>query len=67
MVVVIFRFSNPSTLALGTDVLTARPGAAEMATAEAARATREAWMEEENIVMKAVKAVDETTPMKRWD
>jgi len=50
MVVVTFRFINPSTLALGVDVLTVRPGAAETATAEATRATRKAGREEENIV-----------------
>ena len=63
-VVVTFKFSNPSTLTLEVEVLTVKPGAAETATAEATRATREAWREEENIVMKAVKAVDETTPMR---
>jgi len=64
MVVVTFRLSNPSTLALGTDALTVRPGVAETATAEATRRTREARREEENIVVKVVKTVGAMTPMK---
>jgi hypothetical protein len=64
MVVVTFKFSNPSTLTLGVDALTVKPGAAETATAEATRATKEARREEENIVVKVVKAVGEATPMR---
>ena len=41
-VVVTFKFSNPSTWGLGTDVLTDKPGPAETATAVATRATKEA-------------------------
>ena len=63
-VVVTFKFSNPSTLRLGVEVLTVKPGAAETTIAEATRATREARREEENIVMKVVKAVDDATPMR---
>ena len=66
MVVVTFKYSNPSTWALGTDALTVRPGAPETATEEATRATREARRVEENIVMKIVKAVEEPSRMKRW-
>jgi hypothetical protein len=68
-IVVTFKFSNPSTFVLGVEVLTVKLGAAETAMEEATRATREAWREEEeeNIVMKAVKVVDETTPMKPRD
>jgi len=67
MVMVTFKFSNPSTSVLGVEVLilTLGPpgaaGAAEVATAEATRATREARKKEENIV---VKVVEETIPMK---
>ena len=39
--VVTFRLSNPSIFGLGVEVLTTRLGAAETATAEAARATGE--------------------------
>jgi len=62
-VVVTFKFSNPSTLRLEVGVLMTNPGAADTATAEATRATREARREEENIVMNVVKTVGETTPM----
>jgi len=57
MVVVTFRFSTPSTLALGVEVLTVKPGAAETTTAEAARTSRE----EKSIAAKAVRAADEAT------
>ena len=50
MVVVTFRFSNPSTLTVGVEVLRVRLGAAEMETAETMRTTREA-QGEENIVI----------------
>ena len=52
IVVVTFKFPNPSTLALGIDALTVRPGAAETVTVEATRARREARRDEENILMK---------------
>jgi hypothetical protein len=55
--------SNPSTLTSGVEALTIKLGAAETAKAEAMRATRKARKEEESIVMKAAKAIDETTPM----
>jgi len=57
MVVVTFRFSTPLTLALGVEVLTVKPGAAETTTAEAARTSRE----EKSITAKAVRAADEAT------
>ena len=56
-VVVTFKFSKPSTLALGMDALMVRPGAAETATAEATRATREVRRVEENIVVKVVRVM----------
>jgi len=62
-VVVTFKFSNPSTSTLGVEVLRVRPGAAETAIAEATRAAREARREEENILVKAVKAIDEATSL----
>ena len=61
----------------GTLTLTSRPtvscsptvaaGAAQTATADATRATREARREEENIAVKGVKVVEEATPMKPQD
>jgi len=57
---------DTSTWVLGTDVLTARPRGAETTTAKT-RATRGAWMEEDNTIMKAVEAVNETVPMEPWD
>ena len=63
-VVVTFRFCNPSTLALGVEVLRDSPGAAETATAEAMRATREARREEENIVVTVVKGIDEAISLR---
>ena len=60
VVVVTFRFPNPSTLALGIDALTVRPGAADMATTEATRATREAWREE-NILTKEMRPWERTS------
>ena len=66
MVVVTFKFSSPSTRMLGPDVLTVRPGAAETATAETTRATREVRREEENIARKGMNAVDRMTPTKPW-
>jgi len=73
MVVVTFRFCNPSTLRSGVEVLTVTPGALETAGAaetvitEAARAMREARSEEENIVVKMVKAVEVVEVMKAVD
>jgi len=63
MVVVTFKFFNPSTLVFEVRVLTVtlgmpeRAGAAETAIAEATRAMREARMEEENMVVKVVKGL----------
>jgi len=65
MVVVTFKFSSPSTLSLGVEVLTDKPGAAETATAEAMRVVREAQREKENIVVRVAKAV-EGAPIKPW-
>ena len=62
-VVVTFKFSNPSTLTVGVEVLSVKPGAAETATAEATRATREARREEENIVVTVVKVIDEASSL----
>ena len=42
IVAVTFKFSNPSTLTVGADVLTVKLWAAETVTVEEARATREA-------------------------
>ena len=67
MVVVTFRFSNPSTSALGIEVLRVKPGAAATATPEATRATREARREEENIVTKTVEVVDEASSLGHWE
>ena len=53
MVVVTFRFSNPTTSALGVEILRDKPGAAETATAEATREISKA--EEENIVVKTIR------------
>ena len=52
MVVVTFKFSKPSTLTLGVEVLTDKLGEAETATAEAMRVVREARREKENIVVR---------------
>ena len=65
MVVVTFRFINPSTLALGVDVLTVRPGAAETTTTEATRAAREAGREEENIVRRKLNLGNERAWVKQ--
>ena len=46
MVAVTFRFPNPSMLTLGTEVLTVKLGAAEMAITETTRTAREAREEE---------------------
>jgi len=64
MVVVTFKFSTPSTLTLGVEVLTDKPVPAETATAEAMRVVREARREKENIVVQVAKAVDEKAPIK---
>ena len=53
-VAVTFKFSKPSTLTLGAEALTAKPGPAETAIAEATMATREA-RREENIVTYAMR------------
>ena len=63
-VAVTFKFPNPSTLLLGVEVLTVKPGPADTTTAEATRAMREARREEENIAVKVLEAIDETTPMR---
>jgi len=63
MVVVTFKFSSPSTLTLGVEVLTDKLGAAETATTEATRVVREAQRERENIVVQVAKAV-EKAPIK---
>ena len=47
--------------------MTVRPGVAETARAQVARVTREARRGEENIVVKIVKAIEETTRVERWD
>jgi len=62
IVVVTFKFSNPSTLKSGIEALRVRPGVAETTTAEATRVRREARMEGENIVVKVVKAVETLGP-----
>jgi len=64
MVVVTFKFSNPSTLTLGVEVLMVKLGVAETATADAMRMAREARREEGNIVVQVAKVVDEKTPIK---
>jgi len=64
MVVVTFKFSSPSTLTLGVEILTDKLGAAETATAEAMKVAREARREKGNIVMQVAKAVDEKAPIK---
>ena len=58
-VAVTFKFTSPLTLTLGVETLTAKPGVAKMQTAEATRATRGAWREE-NIAPWAVEVVGET-------
>ena len=63
-VAVTFKFPNPSTLSLGVDVLTVKPGAADTTIAEATKATREARKEEENIAVSVLEAIDEATPMR---
>ena len=63
MVVVIFKFSSPSTLTLGVEALTDKLGVAETATAEAMRVMREAQREKENIVVQVAKVV-EKAPIK---
>ena len=50
-VAVTFKFSNPLTLTLGVEILTAKLGSAETAITEATTAMREARREEESIVM----------------
>ena len=67
IVVVTFRFSNPSTSTLGVEILRDKPGVAETATAEATRATSEARMEEENIAIRTVEAIGEATSLGHWD
>jgi len=67
MVVVTFRFSNPSTSTLGVEILRDKPGVAETAAAEATRATSEAQMEEENIAIRTVEAIGEATSLGQWD
>ena len=64
MVVVTFKFSSPSTLTLGVEILTDKLGAAETVTAEAMKVAREARREKGNIVMQVAKAVDEKAPIK---
>ena len=66
IVVVTFKFSNPSMLTLGVEVLRVRPGMAETATTKVTREMREARRMEENIVVKRVKAV-ETLGLKEPD
>ena len=56
-VAVTFKFSNPSTLTLGVEVLTAKLWSAETAIAEATMATREARREEKSIVMQGVRGL----------
>ena len=57
MVMVTFKFSNPSTSTLEVEALRVRPGVAETTTAEATKAKRETKREEENI-LKAVEVVE---------
>jgi len=66
MVVVTFRFSNPSTSALGVEILRVKPGAAETATAEATRATSETRREEESIIIKTVGRFSEAASLGLW-
>jgi len=61
-VAVTFKFPNPSTLLLWVEATTVKPGPAETTAAEATRATREARMEEDSIVAKVLKVVDEAAP-----
>ena len=58
MVAVTFKFSTPSTLKLGVEVLTDKLGVAETATAEAMRVVRETRREKENIMVQVAKAVE---------
>jgi len=73
MVVITFKFFDPSPLMWGAEVLTVTlgtpetAGAPETMTADAMRATREARREEKNIVVKVVKGVEGATPMKLED
>ena len=67
MVVVTFRFSNPSTLALGVEILRDKLGAAETTAVEAMRATSEARREEENIAMKIAEVVGEAGSLEPWN
>ena len=68
IVVVTFKFSDPSTSVLGVEVLMVMlgppgtAGAAEVVAAETTRAMREARRKEESIV-KIVMTVEETIPM----
>lgn len=62
MVVVTFKFSNPSTSMLGVEALRVRPGVAETTTAETTKAKREAQREDESIVVKEVKVVETLGP-----
>ena len=64
MVVVTFKFSNPSTLTLGVEVLIVKPGVAVIATAEATRTAREARREEENTLKNVRKTAEEATATK---
>ena len=67
IVVVTFRFSNPSTLAFGVEILRDKLGAAETTAVEATRATSEARMKEENIGMEITEAVGEATSLEPCD
>ena len=67
MVVVTFRFSSPSTLAFGVEILRDKLGAAETMAVEATSATSEARREEENIAMKITEAVGEATSLEPCD
>jgi len=62
IVVVTFRFSNPSILALWVEILRFRLGVAETATAKAVRTTRKVRREENSIAAKAVKVAGGATP-----
>jgi len=66
-VVMTFIFSDPSPFKSSVTckwMLIRTAGAAETATAEAMRATRETQREVENIMMKVVKGAEEATPLK---
>jgi len=58
MVVVTFKFSNPSTLTLGVEALRVRLGAAVTTTAEATKAKMETERDEEYISVEAAEAVE---------